>query len=250
MVFKDVRMTFPTAPVGTPQKVGVLRKNEISERPRMGMGDTIQLSESGIRNLQTSRDFHNELELISNSDESTGDRLQDMAMAFERIHQRLDLSSGNRPPTSNASDRFVNGEAFTRGEVIFYNDSYWEVLQDFTHNGDQNWRPGLAHSLFAIHSTPPASQTHCPYLVRVFTQAVNSFLVAESKDDLGIRSETEFRFNGMYASGNLIVDNPQHTSELFLQIQQRTDTFVKEVLRDIGIHGYETAFNNAVSVIR
>jgi len=65
-------------------------------------------------------------------------------------------SGGGQPPTppsppDNIRD-FIGyvGEEFEIGEIVRHNGNLYEVLQSFTFNGDPNWYPGIAPSLWKL----------------------------------------------------------------------------------------------------
>ncbi|MCL2015314.1 MAG: lytic polysaccharide monooxygenase [Defluviitaleaceae bacterium] len=55
-----------------------------------------------------------------------------------------------QPPQTPTTRPFSGtvGTIYTIGDIVLHNGANYQVLQTFTHNGDPNWAPGVAHSLF------------------------------------------------------------------------------------------------------
>jgi len=221
----------------------------------------IELSEVGMLRIDIHRAFDSELRQIAESGESTGDRLHDLAVAFDRIQHRFNPAHDGRPPSSstNAAERFVSGEVFTRGEIIFYNDSYWEILQDFVHNGDQNWRPGLAHSLFGNASPPQTPREFCPHLHDIFTERARMSLSLDAIIEAGTNMGFDMSENGLRMVNEQGSLRPWgHWSDAtrsewqaaWVQGQRQGNIFGREFLNNVYTQGYQAAFDVAAALIR
>jgi len=56
-----------------------------------------------------------------------------------------------QPPTTSArAFSGIAGTTYNIGDLISHNGFNYRVLQSFIHNGDPNWAPGVAHSLFRL----------------------------------------------------------------------------------------------------
>jgi|GEM_PF-1892634 len=207
---------------------------------------TIQLSEEGMRHLEISKALNDALIQIHQSGTGSDSRVQDLTRAFGMVYQQFTPAGST---SISAEGRFVAGEGFTRGEVIFYDDRYWEILQDFTHNGDQNWRPGLAHSLFRETDQAPQTQGYCPILHRVFKgMAMMSFGVDATQH---LTSQRIFSWEhgneGDYIGRHVMLNMPREAQEAWQRSQEQAEIFIKKFLQNVYTIGHEAAFNMAMA---
>ncbi|MCL2224675.1 MAG: hypothetical protein FWB96_06885 [Defluviitaleaceae bacterium] len=210
---------------------------------------TIQLTPDGMRHLEISRALAGAASDIRDEGLSSGDMVQDLSMAFGRIYEQFS-PAGNSPVS--AERRFTAGENFTRDEVIFYDNRHWEILQDFTHNGDQNWRPGLAHSLFRETEGESPSRGYCPILHRVFHGATRMAFGVEATREfmhLGSRYEFENCENTNVLIRNTVLTLQPEAQAAWLQSQENANVFAEAFLQNVYTQGHEAAFNLAMARI-
>ena len=226
--------------------------NQSNQRERPQLGTTIELSADGLRHLEISKALSGAMNDIVSSGEGTGSRVQDLSIAFGRVYHLFNpTSEGGASPNSDAG-RFVAGEVFTKGEIIFYDNRHWEILQDFTHNGDNNWRPGLAHSLFREHSAPPAQPRYCPILHNAFSGMMRMAFGVEATSEMSSitsRFDSEICENTGAILRATVNQFPVEVQEAWKQSQRDANVFTKEFLRNVYTEGHENAFNIAISLV-
>ena len=207
--------------------------------------EPVTVSSIGRSTFNASRWLNHELNNMEANGESTGDSLKDLAEAFGRIQHMFNPPRGGESGTSSsAAERFVSGEMFSRGEMIFYDDRYWEVLQDFTHNGDQNWRPGLAHSLFAERERPQTPWQYCQGLHNAFINMARLLFADGERNETSFIFSSSYNPNGELKSHTFGWESPtaQNTN------QKQADAFSAEFFRHVYTAGHEEAFQRAISI--
>ena len=211
----------------------------------------IELSADGMRHLEISRAFSHELIDIYESHGSSGSFVQDLTIAFGRIYQQFP-PAGNNP--ISAESRFVAGETFTRGEVIFYDNRHWEILQDFTHNGDDNWRPGLAHSLFRETTNEGQTQGYCPILHSAFSGMVRLAFGVEAIQNETMPDRDPYQLRNCENTNilfrNIMLNRPIESEEAWRRSQEQAEIFIETFLQNVYTIGHEAAFNTAMQAIQ
>ena len=213
---------------------------------------TVELSAEGLRNLEVGKAFSATLNDIKASGENSGNRVQDLAIAFGRVYHLF-----NPPPEESSVPvfdvaNFTAGQVFRAGDVFSYDNRYWEVLQDFTHHGDPNWRPGLAHSLFRERPEIAPKQQYCPILHNAFRGMVGMAFGVEATAEFS-RPEWIYEFE-LCENDEIILNwikaQPSvEVREAWEQSQPNAGTFVDEFLRHVYTRGHEFAFNTAIALV-